>query len=226
MSRHGRRLSRPESETISRKSLDDLEYKAQGGWFPIVSSLVRWLGNAGCNEYLSPGIREAVQLTHFPTPYSEYAALQRTLSFLGRIYNDPPPHLTPTQRRELRSLRQRSVLFVQHRLRQFAKDEEQLERVARNLEERLQAAHGRGPALSEDYLATLSGNVQRKLLRAVNGKGKVQITDVLKAVYGTTSTTKLEALLRAKDRANRKLAEDRVRCELRRAGEMLILSHL
>jgi integrase len=160
MSKHGRRPSGIQGEAILPDSLDDLDYKAEGGWFPVVSSLVRWLGNAGCNEYVSPGVREAVYLTHFPTLESEMAMLQRTMAFLARICNDPPPHLSSTQRQELRVLRHRAVLFVQHRLRQLAKDEEQSERVAKILKQRLQVAEGLDAALSEEYLAAVSGNVR------------------------------------------------------------------
>jgi hypothetical protein len=80
------------------------------------------------------------------------------------------------------------------------------------------------PTLSDDFVASLSGQTQRKLLRAVNGKGRVQIADVLTGVYGSRDTRKLEALLKAKDRVNRTLAEKNAGCELRREGETLILS--
>ncbi len=80
--------------------------------------------------------------------------------------------------------------------------------------------------LSEDFVASLSGQTQRKLLRAVNGRGRVQIADVLSVVYGSRDTRKIEALLKAKDRVNRTLAEKNAGCELRREGETLILSRL
>jgi hypothetical protein len=78
--------------------------------------------------------------------------------------------------------------------------------------------------LSDAYIDSLSGQVMRKLARAVNGKGSVHISDVLKAVYGTSATTKLDGLLKAKDRFNAKLAADNKACELRLSGATLILS--
>jgi hypothetical protein len=81
-------------------------------------------------------------------------------------------------------------------------------------------------ALSEQYIASISGPVQRKLLRAVNGKGNVRIVEVLRAVYGSTDQNKEEALLKAHERVNRKLAEDGKDFELCRQGETLILSPL
>jgi hypothetical protein len=82
------------------------------------------------------------------------------------------------------------------------------------------------PMLSEDYIAALSGKTQRKLLRAVNGKGNVLIENVLLAVYGSKDKAKLDALMRAKDRVNRQLTMDGQGHEVRREGETLVLSAL
>jgi hypothetical protein len=78
--------------------------------------------------------------------------------------------------------------------------------------------------LSDTYIDSLSGNVMRKLARAVNGKGSIQISNVLKAVYGTSATTKLDGLVKAKHRLNARLSADDKGCELRQSGETFILS--
>jgi hypothetical protein len=81
-------------------------------------------------------------------------------------------------------------------------------------------------ALGDDVVVAISGKTQRALLRAVDGKGRVRITDVLRAVYSCKSERNLEALLKAKDRLNAKLAEMNLGCELRREGETLLLSRV
>lgn len=80
--------------------------------------------------------------------------------------------------------------------------------------------------LEDDYVASISGAVQRKLLRAVNGKGNVAISAVLKAVYGTKDEDKLPALLKAKDRVNAKLATDKKGYVLQQKGKTFLLSPL
>ena len=51
-----------------------------------------------------------------------------------------------------------------------------------------------------------------------------ELGEVLKAVYGTKDMNKLDALLKAKCRANAKLSADNKNCEIRQEGETLILS--
>jgi hypothetical protein len=88
------------------------------------------------------------------------------------------------------------------------------------------ASPGQPFALSDEAVYAFSGNTQRRLLRAVNGKGHVPIAEVLRAVYGSTDNSNQEALLKAKDRLNGKLAEKGMGCELKREGETLILSRV
>jgi hypothetical protein len=84
------------------------------------------------------------------------------------------------------------------------------------------APHDHG--LPDIFVASLHGNIQRKLLRALNGKGNVLIDEVLHAVYGSKDESKLEALLKAVQRANARLTEKNLNCEIRREGETLLLS--
>jgi hypothetical protein len=79
-------------------------------------------------------------------------------------------------------------------------------------------------SLDETYIDSCSGQVQRKLLKALNGKGRVPIRDVLNAVYGASTNDRLPALLKAKDRVNRKLTNENKGCEVRQQGETLILA--
>ena len=68
---------------------------------------------------------------------------------------------------------------------------------------------------------SFSGKVQRLLLRAVNGKGHIPISEVLSAVYGTVNRDRLPGLLKAKDRLNATLTD--MHCELRQEGETFVL---
>jgi hypothetical protein len=89
-----------------------------------------------------------------------------------------------------------------------------------------QERHPHVPALSDDYVAATSGKRQRLLLRAVNGKGRVLIEDVLAAVYGSKDKRNLDALMKVKERVNRRLTQDDQGHEVRREGETLVLSTL
>jgi hypothetical protein len=80
--------------------------------------------------------------------------------------------------------------------------------------------------LDDVFIVSVSGAIQRSLLKAVNGKGHVLITDVLKAVYAGKGKDKLAALVKAKNRLNAFLAAKDKSCELKRSGETLILSPL
>jgi hypothetical protein len=80
--------------------------------------------------------------------------------------------------------------------------------------------------LDDVLVSSVSGYVQRRLLRALNGKGNVLISRVLYAVYGSEDKRNLEALLKAKDRLNANLAERRERCAVCQEGETLILAPL
>jgi hypothetical protein len=78
--------------------------------------------------------------------------------------------------------------------------------------------------LEENYVDSISGRVQREFLRAVNGKGNVQIEAILQHVYGSKNKSNLAALLKAKNRINGKLANDNPNLELRQAGETMVLA--
>jgi hypothetical protein len=80
--------------------------------------------------------------------------------------------------------------------------------------------------LQADYVASVSGKTQRSLLQAVNGKGNVPILQVLREVYRDSDGKNLEALLKAKDRLNQKLAADHKNCELCRRGDTFVLAPL
>lgn len=78
--------------------------------------------------------------------------------------------------------------------------------------------------LNEALVASISGKIQRQLLGVLNGKTNVLINDVLKAVYDTSDNRKREALLKAKDRLNKWLAENNTGVEVRQEGDTLVLS--
>jgi hypothetical protein len=156
----------------------------------------------------------ALTTSNLKAPFRKLTALVTVPPWLERIVNEGPGaeyagYLGPAGAAYWRS----EVIQRMDLAREFLK----LLRVA--------AAHG-ALQVDDDYIAALSGNTQRKLLRAVNGKGTVPIADVLRAVYGSTDPARLDGLLRAKDRVNIRLAEDNKRYELRRKGETLILSPL
>jgi hypothetical protein len=121
-----------------------LEYARLGGWLRAVSNLIRWLRAAGCFEYVHCLDREVQSLSPTSGPEAEEAALKLVHSCLAHVYNDPPSHLTPDQRKELRALHRRAARFVQYRLRQLANDQECTERAVRNLEPRLAASGAAG----------------------------------------------------------------------------------
>jgi hypothetical protein len=118
-----------------------LEYATQGGWLPVVSTLLRWLSVAGCFEYVHRLEREVRSLPTLPLPHVETAALNAIRSSLARLYNDPPKHLTQEQRKELIGLRRQALRSVQYRLRQIASGEERAEQAAKSLGPRLEAYH-------------------------------------------------------------------------------------
>jgi hypothetical protein len=70
---------------------------------------------------------------------------------------------------------------------------------------------------------SVSGATQRKLLRAINGRGNVAINEVLSAVYGSEDAKKLETLLKSKDRLNCTLSMKNAKCEVRKEGNTLTL---
>jgi hypothetical protein len=80
--------------------------------------------------------------------------------------------------------------------------------------------------LSKTLVESVSGDKQRKLLSALNDKGRVPVADVLLAVYGSKSEKNLEALLKTKDRLNSTLAKKNAGCEVRKEGDTLTLSSL
>jgi hypothetical protein len=86
--------------------------------------------------------------------------------------------------------------------------------------------HAPTVTLSGTFVGSFSGRVQRLLLETLNGKERVLIDDVLRAVYGSSDRSRLDALLQAVIRANRILAESEHRCQLSKEGETLRLAHL
>jgi hypothetical protein len=82
------------------------------------------------------------------------------------------------------------------------------------------------PHIPETLVDSLSGRTQRKLLRALNGKGNVRISQVLITVYGTDDAKNMEALLKAKVRLNQTLTELGAGYEVKKQGETLMLSRL
>jgi len=81
-------------------------------------------------------------------------------------------------------------------------------------------------ALPEVVIDSFPGAVQRKLLKALNGKDRVPLDAVLTAVYGTKNRDRLDALLQAVLRANRKLAEAAYPCTISKEGETLRFARL
>jgi hypothetical protein len=118
-------------------SHEGAEYIREGGWFPPVCSLIRWLEGAGCCEYISQKTMEMSSLSHFPTLEAQVAALTSANNLLALIYNKPPPHLTPQKRKELNNLRRRAARFVQYQFRLIRNEQEVAEQAARNLKSRL-----------------------------------------------------------------------------------------
>jgi hypothetical protein len=80
--------------------------------------------------------------------------------------------------------------------------------------------------LDETFVDSLRGPKQRKLLKALNGKGRVRISAVLSGVYGTEDSKNEGALLRTTSRLNGWLTEQNAGCEVRKEGGTLILSLL
>lgn len=113
-----------------------------------------------------------------------------------------------------------------------------LTEIARLLESDFQARDGgaqmsgeaqdqsREVVLSDAFVDSLSGRVQRKLLRAINGKGNVPTREVLSAVYANSDAKMTVALLKAKDRLNRILAQKAPTFEICCEGETLVLARV
>jgi hypothetical protein len=81
-------------------------------------------------------------------------------------------------------------------------------------------------AVDEAMVNAVRGPTQRRLLCAVNGKGRVPLADVLMAVYGTRDQGNTDSLLKAKTRVNQVLAANNAKCELRSKGGNLFLSNI
>jgi hypothetical protein len=81
-------------------------------------------------------------------------------------------------------------------------------------------------SLPETFVDSLSGPVQRKLLKALNGQGHVPISKLQMDIYGIVDEKSLEALLKAKNRLNRVLKEMNAGCVVQKHGETLILTSL
>jgi hypothetical protein len=80
--------------------------------------------------------------------------------------------------------------------------------------------------LPETFIDSLSGRVMRPLLKALNGKVRVLIDDILQLLYRSKSRTNLDALLQVVLRLNKLLAESDRRCQVSKEGETLRLAPL
>jgi hypothetical protein len=99
-------------------------------------------------------------------------------------------------------------------------------------EEKSDLTGGNGPivelssSLPALFVDSLSGRVQRSILQALNGQGRVRTADVMQAVYGKNCKDKAEAFDKAIDRLNAKLAASDYRYQICREGKTLLLSAL
>jgi hypothetical protein len=76
------------------------------------------------------------------------------------------------------------------------------------------------------FVDSLSGRVQRAILSALNGKGRVRIADAMQAAYGPNCGDKSEAFDKAIDRLNARLAASEYRCQICREGKTITLTAL
>lgn len=89
------------------------EYDDEGGWQSAVGNLVRWLRANSCTEYAHEVERHLQSLSPSSPPQVEARALDSILLSLALIRNEPPKHLSPVQRKEVKELWKKAQEFVQ-----------------------------------------------------------------------------------------------------------------
>jgi hypothetical protein len=184
---------------MSESIYEGNEYVTEGGWFPQVSSLIRWLEAAGCCEYVSVDIKQVANLSHFPTSEVEIAALNKAHNFLAYVYNNPPTGLSPEKLEELTVFRRKAARFVQYRLRQLASNQEAADRAARNVESRLRSMVS-GNAIRRDGASWVLSYGAEHGIFPVKDFGSLEI--VAKLVLRPNEPMELEELVNIETRTH------------------------